>query len=122
MLKVTKPAANRVDVAVSGVVDAEEMRQGLDALASLSEDVRHGRMLYTLDDFHWPGLSALSVEFTRLPALFGLLVRFERCAVLCDEAWIRNAAEVEGALMPGLAVKTFPRGEVEAAEAWLAAD
>lgn len=120
MLKVTKPEANRVDIALSGEVNDAEMRAGLDELVRLSEDVRRGRMLYTIEDFEWPTWSALSVELTRLPTLFGLLVRFSKCAVVCDEDWLRRAAEVEGALLPGLAVRSFGRGEVEAAEAWLA--
>ncbi|MGM0583179.1 MAG: STAS/SEC14 domain-containing protein [Pseudomonadota bacterium] len=122
MLTITKPGENRVDLALSGGVDADEMRRALDELLEVSQEVRGGRMLYTIDDFEWPSLGALSVEMGRLPSLFGLISRFDRVAVLCDTAWIRKAAEIEGAVIPGMAVRSFGREEREAAEAWLAGD
>ncbi|SHG96544.1 STAS/SEC14 domain-containing protein [Marivita hallyeonensis] len=119
MLKVTKKAANRVDLEVSGRIDSEEMAKGLDDLLHLSEDVNEGVMLYKITTFAFPDFGALAAEFARLPKLFGLLGRFDRCAVLSDAAWIRTAAEVEGALFPGLEIKAFDLDEEEAAEAWL---
>jgi SpoIIAA-like len=121
MLTVTKPAPDRVEVALSGTVDAAAMRAGLDELIRLSEGVRNGRMLYRITDFSMPTLGAFAVEFGRLPKLFALIGRFDRCAVLSDVAWLRRAAEVEGRLIPGLEVRSFQPGDAEAAEAWLAA-
>ena len=119
MLKITKPAPNRVDIEVSGRVDSDEMANGLDDLLDKSEDVNEGIMLYRITTFAFPDLGALAVEMTRLPKLFGLLGRFVRCAVLSDAAWIRTAAEVEGALFPGLDIKAFDLTDGDAAEAWL---
>ena len=121
MLTVTKTAPNRVDIALSGSLDAETMRAALDDLIAKSEDVTKGRMLYTITEFSWPSLGALGVELQRLPKLFGLLGKFDRCAVLSDESWLRTAAEIEGALFPGLEIKSFPLKDADAAEAWLAA-
>jgi hypothetical protein len=120
MLNVTKPAPDRVDVTVSGAVDAAAMRAGLDELIRLSEGVRNGRMLYRITDFSMPTLGALGVELGRLPRLFALVARFDRCAVLSDTAWLRRAAEMEGALIPGLEIKSFDLPDAAAAEAWLA--
>jgi len=121
MLKITKPAANRVDIEFSGTLDADAMRVALDDLIAKSEDVSGGRMLYTVTDFQLPTLGALGVELQRLPKLFALLGKFERCAVLSDAGWLRTAAEIEGAVIPGIAIKSFELHETEAAEAWLAA-
>ncbi|MCB2094157.1 MAG: STAS/SEC14 domain-containing protein [Rhodobacteraceae bacterium] len=120
MLAITKPSANRLDIKLSGSIDAETMRKALDDLIDLSEDVSQGRMLYTITDFAFPTLGAIGVEFTRLSKLFGLLGKFDRCAVLSDSGWLRKAAEVEGALFPGIEIKGFELGETAAAEAWLA--
>lgn len=120
MFTITKPAANRLDIALSGSIDAETMRKALDDLIDKSEDVTHGRMLYTITDFAFPTMGAIGVEFTRLSKLFGLLGKFDRCAVLSDAGWLRKAAEVEGALFPGIEIKGFELGEKDAAEAWLA--
>ena len=121
MYTVSKPAANRLDLAISGSIDKTEMARLLDELIAQSADVTGGRMLYRISDFSMPGLAAIAVEIRRLPQLFGLIRRFDRIAVISDAAWIRRAAEIEGALIPGLAVKSFEPGAAEAAEAWLAA-
>ena len=119
MLTVTKPAPDRVDIAISGAVDAEAMQAGLDELIRVSEGVRNGRMLYRITDFSIPTLGAFGVELRRLPKLFALVGRFDRCAMLSDVAWLRRAAEIEGRLIPGLEIRSFEPTEADAAEAWL---
>lgn len=121
MLNITKPAPNRVDIELSGKVDSEDMARGLDDLLDKSQDVNAGIMLYRITTFAFPDLGALAAEFVRLPKLLGLLGRFDRCAVLSDAAWIRSAAEFEGAMLPGLDIKSFYLSEEAAAEAWLQA-
>ena len=121
MLTITKPQPNRVDIDLSGKISSEEMAKGLDELLNLSQDVNNGTMLYTITSFAFPDLGAIMVEMGRLPKLFGLLARFDRCAVLSDVAWLRAAAEVEGAVLPGFDIKAFDLTERDAAEAWLKA-
>ena len=69
--------------------------------------------------FHLPTLSAIAIEFSRLPAMFGLIKKFSKAAVLTDTAWLQKASEVEGALIPGLEIKAFSREQKAEAEAWL---
>lgn len=120
MLAVTKPAPNRVEIEVRGTIDTDQMAVGLDELIAASEDVIGGRMLYRLTDFSMPTIGAIGVELRRLPKLFALLAKFDRCAVLSDTAWVRKAAEIEGALFPGIEIKSFEPSQEAAAEAWLA--
>ncbi|MBV6658114.1 MAG: STAS/SEC14 domain-containing protein [Devosiaceae bacterium] len=119
MLHIAKPAPNRLDITLDGSLDADAMRTGLDTLISEAEGIENGLMLYTISNFAMPSPGALAVELGRLPKLLALIGRFDRCAVLTDAAWLRTAAEVEGALIPGLAIKAFEAGETDAAEAWL---
>lgn len=119
MMTVTKPTANRIDIVLSGALDKQQMGQALDDLIAQSEGVTEGKMLYTILDFEMPTLGAIAAEIARMPSLMSLLTRFERCAVLSNSAWLRNAAEVEGALLPRLAIKSFTRDDLAAAEAWL---
>jgi hypothetical protein len=121
MLTITKPSSGRIEIVLKGQIDADAMRQGLDDLIEKSEGILHGAMLYRIEDFAMPTFGAFGVEFSRLPKLFGLLGKFDRCAVLSDAAWLRRAAEIEGALIPGLTIKSFAPGESDAAEAWLTA-
>lgn len=120
MLKITKPSANRIDLELNGDIDADIMRKGLDDLIAHSQDVTDGSMLYTITDFSMPTLGAIAVEMARIPKLFGLLRKFNKCAVLSDESWLRTAAAVEGALFPGIEIKSFALADRAAAEAWLA--
>ena len=120
MFDVTQKSPNRVDVALSGQIDADEMRASLTALFDASSGMKGGVMLYRITDFSLPTLGAIGVEISQLPQLFGLIGKFSKCAVLTDAAWLRHTAEIEGKLIPGLAIKTFEIDDVVAAEAWLA--
>ncbi len=119
MLNVSKVAANRVVIELSGTLDADAMRSALDHLVEKSEGVTHGKMLYKISDFEMPTLGAMAVELYRMPKLFGLIGKFDKCAVLSDAAWIRNAAEIEGVVFRSLEIKSFALTDTEAAEAWL---
>ena len=122
MFTVTKPAQNRVDIRLKGSIDSDIMRDALDDLIAKSEGVTNGRMLYTITDFEMPTLGAIGVEFARLPRLFGLLGKFDRCAVIADAGWLRKAAEIEGAIIPGIEIRSFEPMDIAAAEVWLGKD
>lgn len=119
MFKVTKPSTNRVDIEFEGALDADIMRTALADLLEKSKDVENGQMLYRIGDFKMPTLGALAVELTMLPQLFSLLGKYDKCAVLSGSDWIRKAAEIEGALIPGLEIRSFTMDEQESAEVWL---
>ena len=122
MLNVSKPSADRVDINLSGALDADEMSAALDAILEVSKDITHGKLLYRISDFAMPTLGAMAIEFQRMPQLLPLIKTFDRCAVLSDTAWIRTASELEGALIPSLKIKSFALSDVAAAEAWLDGD
>jgi len=120
MFKVTRNGTNRLDIEMSGKLDAESMSAALDELVSKSENIENGTMLYDIVDFHLPSLSAIGIEFSRLPSMLGLMKRFNRAAVLTDKTWLKKVSELEGALYPGLEIKAFNRDQKAEAEAWLA--
>ena len=76
-------------------------------------------MLYTISDFEMPSIGAIAVEFQQTPKLFSLIGRFEKCAMLSDASWIRTAAEIEGAVIPSLQIKSFTLSAKKDAEDWL---
>ena len=119
MLKIAKRDTNRLDLELSGPLDSELMQLGLDELVAQADGIEHGRMLYSILDFEMPTAGALGVELMRLPQLLGLIRRFDKCAVLSNEMWLRTIAEFEGILIPGLEIKSFEFKDAEAAEAWL---
>lgn len=120
MLTISTPSPNRLDLELSGLIDAQEMDRALTQLIEQSKGVENGKMLYTIKGFELPTLGALAVELQHIPRLFGLLGKFRKCAVLSDTSWIRTFAEIEGALIPNLNIKSFTLSARDAAEAWLA--
>ena len=121
MFEIIEKSPNRLDIVIRWQIDADEMRAGLDALIEKSDGMRGAAMLYRITDFSLPTLGAIGVEMTQLPQLFSLIGRFAKCAVISDEGWIQKAAQIEGALIPGLKIKSFALDQEAAAEAWLAA-
>ena len=119
MFKLTRISDSRIDLEISGKIDADEMTAGLDRLLALSEGFVGGSMLYRIHDFDLPSLGAIAVELGRLPQMFGLIRRFDKIAVVCDQAWIRKGVEIEGALIPKLEIKGFTFDQADAAEVWL---
>ena len=119
MFNVIPNGINRLDIELSGKLNTEEMKIALDELVSKSKDIENGKMLYDVIDFHLPSLGAIAVEFSRLPAMFGLMKKFDRAAVLTDKTWLKKVSEFEGALYPGLEIKAFDRDQKEEAEDWL---
>jgi hypothetical protein len=119
MFQITQNGVNRLDIRLSGKLDAEEMKIALDELVRKSENVENGKMLYEIIDFHFPSLAAIAIEFSRLPAMLGFIKKFNRAAVLTDKAWLQKVSEFEGALFPGLEIKAFARDRKGEAEAWL---
>lgn len=119
MFKVIENRTNRLDIEMSGKLDAESMKVALDELVSKSENIENGKMLYVIIDFQLPTLSAIGVEFSRLPSMFRLMKKFDRAAVLTDKTWLKKASEFEGALFPGLEIRAFNIDQKAEAEAWL---
>ena len=120
MFTVTPNGLNRVDIELGGKLDSDAMKVALDELTDKTKDITHGRMLYRVNDFQLPTLGAIAVELSRLPKLFSLICKFDRVAVLADKNWIKKASEIEGALIPGLDIKSFNLDQEVEAEAWLA--
>ncbi len=64
-------------------------------------------------------LGVITIEFSRLPSMFGLIRKFRREAVLTDKDWIKKVSEFEGMLIPGLEIKAFNREQRDGSETWL---
>ncbi len=119
MFNIVQNGENRLDIEMSGKLNSEDMKIALDEFISKSKNIENGKMLYDVIDFHLPSLGAIGIEFSRLPAMFGLMRKFERAAVLTDKTWLKKVSEFEGALFPGLEIKAFDRDQKAEAEAWL---
>ncbi len=119
MFMIERRASNRLEIQIGGKLQADDMRQLLDALEQESEGMTRGQVLYRIHDLNMPSAGAIVIELRRLPVLIGLLPRFGRIAVVSHQRWIQHASELEGLLLPGLSIKAFEPDDIEAAQAWL---
>ena len=119
MFKIERFSEDRLDIEMNGKLDSEEMAKALDELVEKSEGIENGKMLYDVIDYQLPSIGAITLEFSRLPQMFGLIKRFRRAAVLSDNTWLKAISELEGKLMPMLEIKAFGREEKAAAVQWL---
>lgn len=70
----------------------------------------------SMSDFSW---SAVLEELGHLPALMKCFYGFDRIAIISDEKWIRTAARLESALLPGIVYQVYDDDEADAAHAWV---
>lgn len=64
-------------------------------------------------------IDGLARYSARATALFRQLRRFGRVAVVADQAWVRLATRLEGALLPHISYRTFTPDLRDAALAWV---
>ena len=64
MFKIIRKGMNRLDIEMSGKLNAEDMIIALEELVSKSKNIENGRMLYDFIDFHIPSLDAITMEFS----------------------------------------------------------
>lgn len=63
MFKVTRCGTDRLDIEMSGRLDAAAMQRALDDLSALPQNIEHGTLLYEVVDFHLPTIEAVVIEF-----------------------------------------------------------
>jgi hypothetical protein len=119
MFRIERTGKNRVDIEMSGKLDDESMQKALDEIVAKTADIENGQMLYDVIDYHLPTVSAIRIEFSRLPSMLGLMKKFNRVAVLTDKRWLKTISELEGLFFPHLEIKGFRREERDDAQAWL---
>ncbi|MEO1222205.1 MAG: STAS/SEC14 domain-containing protein [Pseudomonadota bacterium] len=63
--------------------------------------------------------SAVSVELVHMPLFLKWLYSLDRIAIVSDDDWIRTAARLESALLPGVTYQVYDDDEADAALAWV---
>ena len=119
MIEIIKKGPNRVDLKLSGKIDADHMTRALNEIEEKCRDIENGVMMYDVIDFHMPSLQAIGIELSRLPSMFGIIKKFRKAAVITDKDGIKKVSEFEGMLIPNLEIKGFDLGKRAEAEAWL---
>lgn len=106
---------------VGFVLDGTVTRPDMDALFREVEGVVRRGHVHLVGEITGVGGLTLDAVGAQVERSFGLLRQIgkvDRYAVVTDTGWIRSVAQVQGALLPGIDVRVWPRDERDAAVAW----
>ncbi len=115
------PGPDVVAFRVSGKVTADDIEQAWASIdAALDEGETIG--LYAeIVDLGGVTLDGLVKDLALGLKAIGEWRRLARYAVVSDARWLRTLATVEGKLLPGIEIRTYPMEEQAEAMAWLTA-
>lgn len=104
---------------MSGTIKGADLDAVMDRLDAAFE--RHEIVHVFVETQHIDGIeiSALPHYMTRALPLLGKLKRFGRVAVVADQAWIRAATRIEGAVLPFISYRTYEPEERAQALTWV---
>ena len=114
----TQPGSPVVEITVEGTVTNQELEE---AIKGLQAGFDHGGKTRIIEIIqHFTGIE-LSAIWTDIRLGVPLAQKVERVAVVADQKWIRQLAEL-GHLFTRAELKVFAPAELEQARAWISAD
>lgn len=119
MFTVEKADKDLLHIEIGGKITAEEMAVGLDTLLPMAKEMAHGRMLAIYHDIELPEAGAIVEEMKRLPQLLQVISHVEIVALVSNQKWIRDMAELESKILPGTTIRSFETKDRALAEAYL---
>ncbi|KPP85842.1 STAS/SEC14 domain-containing protein [Erythrobacter sp. HL-111] len=119
MIDIEKIADNVHRIAIYGEFGEDDARAFVTFVRDRQAAGEGGSVLIDLVSLAGWSLSAMSEEIAHLPALVRWLYSLDRIAVVSDEEWLRGAARLESALLPGIAYAVYDEDEMDAARAWV---
>ena len=121
MIETRRTTFTRLEIALSGIVDANDVRRAVAELeAALDGEAGGATLLVDLGGAEDVAMKA-GAELARAGALLPRLGRLRRVAVLGDASWTATLARLQAALPARLEVRFFDAAEADAARAWIGA-
>ena len=102
-------------------IDGTVTRRDIEALYREVERAMDGGHVHLVGEIAGVGgltLEALGANLGKGLAMLTRLGSVDRYAVVSDVGWITQTARLQGALLPGLEVRAWPRADRAAAVAW----
>jgi len=118
MIKIGKLAPKVHQVKISGKVQSADMPQVIDLAETIGKGAEKNSLVFDIENVEGFDWSALGEEMSHLPTMMRMLTRLDRIAVIADQSWLRTAARIESALLPGVTYEVFSRDKAEQARAW----
>lgn len=122
MFTATKTSDRLLEIEIGGKITADEMKGGLDQLIDMLKASAKSNMLAIYHEIEMPEGGAIIEELKRLPEMFGLISHIDRVALVSPQKWVRDMAELEGKVLPGVTIRSFTPDQRAAAEAFVTPD
>lgn len=119
MIDIERLSPKAHQILIYGEISADDLGQLVAFAKDQNAQGLGGNVLFDLvsmASFSW---NAMMGELAHVPALLQWLYRLDRIAVISDEEWIRSAARLESALLPGVTYAVYDAHETERARAWV---
>jgi len=107
------------EITIYGAFTSEDMARLVAFVGEQNAAGRGGNVLFDLVSLADFTLAAVLAELPHVPALMQWVYRLGRIAVISDEDWIRSAARLESALLPGVAYAVYDEDQAGTARAWV---
>jgi hypothetical protein len=119
MIDIEQIGPNAHRIAVYGEFHEDDARAFVDFAKEHHEKGGGGNVLIDLVSLASWSFSAMSEELVHIPALTKWIYSLDRIALVSDEEWMRSAARLESALLPGVSYAVYDEDEMDAARAWV---
>lgn len=102
---------------MSGPLRAQEIDR---IIAAIEEVLAHHPKVHLFAEVNDPSgvVEAFRGHWRRSLSFMSQLDRFGRIAIVADQAWLRNVARVESAILPNIHYEVYEPGECDHALAW----
>jgi hypothetical protein len=119
MITIQPISTNAHEIIIYGTFTSDDMAQFVAFVREQNASVRGGNVLFDLVSLADFTFAAVVGELAHIPALMQWVYRLDRIAVISDEEWIRSAARLESALLPGVTYAVYDEDQAGTARAWV---
>jgi hypothetical protein len=118
MITISELAPNVQQIKISGKVQSADMPHVIDLAETIAKGGKKDNLVFDIENVNAFDWSVLGEELSHLPTMMRMLTQLDRIAVIADQSWLRTAARIESALLPGVTYEVFSRDKAEQARAW----
>ena len=119
MITIEKIAPNAHRINAIAEFRQADVKTLIDFVKKRNEAGKGGNLLIDVTSMAGFSWSAVAEEIGHMGTFLKYLYGLDRIAIISDEEWIRTAARVESALLPGVVYEVYDEDEADAALAWV---
>ena len=102
-----------------GELNPETMPDAVEQLMELTDPEHPGSLLVRLQHMDLGTLHRVASDWSRTAEFLALQKRFQKVAVLTDQAWVRQSARMQAVALPDTELKVYDLADEADARVWL---